>query len=189
MKLKPAGVLWKTYLYSLIHSPKYAITSPTCAIVTLTTVGADIKGCPCPSEVPPSSSLVPGGTTHWDRGPVSASDSLHVTAPSPHTAARCVSLKALQHLPLDVSVSKAQIKLLAPRSSSGAFQLKKWQRLPSAAQTTIRGKQQNVQGRKGRKGAGRSMTQGQGGGCQDASERGYSQPGRTPAHSERQGPP
>ena len=116
-------------------------------------------------------------------------DSLHVAAPSPPTAARCMSPKALQHLPLDVSMSKAQIKLLAPSLSSGAFQLKKWQRLPSVAQTTIRGKQQNVQGRKGRKGAGRSMTQGRGGGRQDASERGYSQPGRTPAHSERQGPP
>lgn len=100
-----------------------------------------------------------------------------------------MSPKALRHLPLDVSMSKAQIKLLAPSLSSGAFQLKKWQRLPSVAQTTIRGKQQNVQGRKGRKGAGRSMTQGRGGGRQDASERGYSQPGRTPAHSERQGPP
>ena len=71
-EIKTSWGLWKTYLYSLIHSPKCAITSPTCAIVTLTMAGADIKGCPCPSEVPPSSSLVSGGTTHWDHGPASA---------------------------------------------------------------------------------------------------------------------
>lgn len=46
-------------------------------------------------------------------------------------------------------MSKAKIKLLAPGLSSRAFQLKKWQHPPSAAQTTIRAKKQNMQGHRG----------------------------------------
>lgn len=43
-------------------------------------------------------------------------------------------------------MSKAKIKLPAPGLSSRAFQLKKWQHLLSAAQTTVRANKQNMQG-------------------------------------------
>ena len=59
-------------------------------------------------------------------------------------------------------MSKVQIKLPASSSSSGAFQLKKWQRLLSAAQATSGESSRNVQGHKKRKGAGQSTTQGWG---------------------------
>lgn len=42
-----------TYSFTKDHS------APTCTITMLNTVGADIQGCPCLSELPPSSSLIP----------------------------------------------------------------------------------------------------------------------------------
>ena len=172
-----------TYSFTKDHS------APTCTVTMLNTVGADLQRCPCLSELPPSQSLIPGAVPRGLLGP--RASLCHGLPPcrnsQPSHSIQMHVSKGFAASPLGYQNEQGQNQTPGPRLVLQGLPAQEVAAPSFSCSNHNPGEEAEYARTQGRKGAGRSVTQGQGG--RDGSERGYSQSGRTLAHSERKGLP